>query len=339
MTQRIRWGVLGTANIAIKRFIPGVRASYNGEIAAIAGRDAARVREVAASLAIPKAYDSYAALLADPDIDAVYNPLPNSLHAQWTLAAAAAGKAVLCEKPLALSSDEAQTLIDGCRERGVLLMEAFMYRFHPQHERVRAIIAAGEIGDVRFVRAAFTFLLEPFKRENVRLQGDLGGGALMDVGCYTVNAARMLFGEEPLWASAQWDFRPQYGVEVSLAGILGFGDGRTAIFDCGFRAAGQGSYTVAGTAGQIDVPTAFVPSTDTFLRITAHGVTREERITAVDQYQLEAEEFADAFITRRPLRLAPSDALGTLRAIEALHRSAAAGGAREPVAGTQAAGI
>jgi xylose dehydrogenase (NAD/NADP) len=332
MDRQIRWGILGTANIGVKRFIPGVKKAGNGIVMAIASRDETRARGVAATLDIPVAYGSYEQLLADPDIDAVYNPLPNALHAEWTLKAAAAGKAVLCEKPLAVSSAEAQRMIDGCREHGMLLMEAFMYRFHPQHGRVRALIDEGAIGEVRFVRSAFTFMLEPFKASNVRLQGTLAGGALMDVGCYAVNAARMLFGEEPIWASAQWDFRPEFGVEVSLAGVLGFSDGRTAIFDCGFRAAGQGAYSVAGTTGQIDVPTAFVPDpTETTLHVLGGGVPRAERIGGVDQYQLEAEEFADALLTHRQLRIPATDALGTLRAIEALHRSAVASGARTDV--------
>lgn len=332
MTDAIRWGILSTANIGIKRFIPGVKKSHNGRVVALASRDEARARAVAATLDIPTVHASYEALLADPDVDAVYNPLPNSLHAEWTLKAAAAGKSILCEKPLAVDSAQARQMIDGCREHGVLLMEAFMYRFHPQHARVRELIDAGAIGELRFVRSAFTFLLEPFKPANVRLQGELAGGALMDVGCYTVNAARMLFAQEPQWASAQWDFRPEFGVEVSLAGVLGFSDNRTAIFDCGFRAAGEGSYSAVGTAGQIDVPAAFVPApAETVVRIADSGGVREERIPGVDQYQLEAQEFADALLARRALRIPADDALGTLRAIEALHRSAAAGGKREEV--------
>lgn len=328
----IRWGILSTANIGLKRFIPGVRRTSNGVVAAIASRDGDRAREAATRLEIPTAYESYEALLADPAIDAIYNPLPNTLHAEWTLRAVAAGKPVLCEKPLAVSSAEAQAMIDGAREHGVLLMEAFMYRFHPQHARVRELIDGGAIGDVRFVRSAFTFMLEPFDPNNVRLQASLAGGALMDVGCYCVNASRMLFGEEPAWASAQWDFRDAFGVEVSLAGILGFSDGRTATFDCGFRAAGQGSYSVAGTRGEIVVPSAFVPSADdTTIRVTSGAETRAERITGADHYALEAHEFADALIHQRPLRIGPEDAVGTLRAIEALRASAAAGGVRTPV--------
>jgi predicted dehydrogenase len=332
MSERIRWGILSTANIGIKRFIPGAQASRNGIVAAIASRGAARAREVAARLGIARAYGSYEELLADPELDAIYIPLPNSLHAEWTAKAAAAGKPVLCEKPLAVDAAQAQTMIDTCASLSVPLMEAFMYRFHPQHARVRELLDAGAIGELRAVRTAFTFMLEPFPAQNVRLKADLAGGALMDVGCYTVNAARMLFGEEPVWASAQWDFREEFGVEVTLAGVLGFSDNRMATFDCGFRAAGQGYYVAAGTKGQIVALNAFVPQPeDVSILVTDAGGRREERIPGVDQYRLEAEEFADALLERRPPRIPPSDAVGTLRAIEALHRSARSGGLRQEV--------
>ncbi len=332
MAEEIRWGILSTSNIAVKRFIPGVVKSRNGVVMAIASRDPGRASEAAASLGIPTSYGSYEALLDDPEIDAVYNPLPNSLHAEWTIKAAQAGKAVLCEKPLALSAAEGLRMIAACRAHGVLLMEAFMYRFHPQHRRVLELIEGGEVGELRFVRAAFTFMLEPFPAGNGRLSAELGGGALMDVGCYPITAARMLFQEEPIWASAQWDFRPEFDVEVSLAASLGFRGGRTAIFDCGFRASGQGTYTAVGTSGQVEVPTAFVPApSDVRIHVTSGGETRAERIGGVDQFQLEAEEFADALLTGRSLRFGAEDALGTLRTIEALHRSARAEGLREPV--------
>jgi predicted dehydrogenase len=332
MNEQVRWGILSTANIAVKRFIPGASLSRNGVVAAIASRDLDRALDVAESLAIPRAYGSYEELLDDPEVDAIYNPLPNSLHAEWTIKAAAAGKPVLCEKPLALDADQAQQMIESCRSHGVLLMEAFMYRFHPQQARVVELIESGAIGEVRFVRAAFTFMLEPFPAANVRLSSELGGGALMDVGCYCVNASRMLFREEPTWVSAQWDLRPEFGVEVSLAAILGFSGGRLAIFDCGFRAPGQGTYTVVGSRGQIEVPNAFVPAAcDVTIRLTTGAELREEQIRGVDQYQMEAEEFADALLRDRPLRIGPDDALGTLRTIAALHRSARQGGGREPV--------
>jgi predicted dehydrogenase len=224
-------------------------------------------------------------------------------------------------------------MIAYCDKRGVSLMEAFMYRFHPQQAHVRAAIDGGAIGELRFVRAAFTFMLEPFDPKNVRLQAGLAGGALMDVGCYCVNAARMLFAEEPEWASATWDLRAEFGVEVSLAGTLGFSDRRTAMFDCGFRATGQGFYLAAGTSGTIECATAFVPSSpDGCYVITTAGAERSDRvIPAADQYRLEAEAFAGALLAQAEVPIPPSDAAGTLRAIEALTQSARANGLRLPV--------
>lgn len=334
MSERIRWGILSTANIGVKRFIPGANASRNGVVTAIASRDRARAREVAARLGIPRVHDDYAALLADPDVDAIYNPLPNNLHAEWTLAAAAAGKPILCEKPLAIDAAQAQRIVDGCRERGVLLMEAFMYRLHPQHARVRELVASGEIGELRTMRASFHFMLEPFDPKNVRLQANLAGGALMDVGCYTVNATRMHFAEEPAWVSAQADTREAFGVEVAMAGVLGFSDGRMATFDCGFRSAPKSSYALGGTLGSIEVLDAFVPDPkggDVSLLITGPTGRREERVSPVDQYRLEAEAFADALLSGTPLPYAADDAVANMRVIDALYRSAAAGGTRELV--------
>ena len=331
----IRWGILGTANIAIKRFIPGVRASRNGVVHAIAARESARANEIASRLAIPNAYGSYEALLADPDVDAVYIPLPNAMHAQWTLAASRHGKPVLCEKPLAIDALEAQHVVDECARLGVPLMEAFMYRFHPQQARVRELIAAGAIGDVRAVRAAFMFSLDPLTGGNVRLSGELAGGALMDVGCYTVNATRMLFAEEPLWASAQWDFREDLGVDVALSGVLGFSDNRMATVDCSFRASGKSSYQVAGSRGRIDVLDAFTPdpaSEVTLLVTDASGARTSETISGIDQYCAEAEAFADALLRRTAVPIAPSDAVANMRTIDALKNSARLGGLRDRVA-------
>jgi predicted dehydrogenase len=335
MQSKIRWGILGTANIAIKRFIPGVRASSNGVVFAIAAREVARAEAIAAQLEIPCAYGSYEALLADPEIDAVYIPLPNAMHAQWTIAAARCGKPVLCEKPLAIDALEAQHVVDECARLGVPLMEAFMYRFHPQHARVRELIASGAIGDVRAVRAAFLFALDPLSVSNVRLSGALAGGALMDVGCYAVNAARMLFGEEPQWASAQWDFREDLGVEVALSGVLGFSDTRMATIDCSFRASGKSSYQVAGTRGRIDVLDAFTPdaaSDVTIVVMDAAGTRRTETLSGIDQYRAEAEAFADTLLNRREVPILPSDAVANMRAIDALKNSARLDGLRDRVA-------
>ncbi len=324
---RIRWGILSTARIGLTRFIPGAQAASNGEVVAIAGRDAARAASVAADLGIPRSYGSYEQLLADPEVDAIYNPLPNSMHAEWTLRAAEAGKAILCEKPLARDAAEAASVVEGCKRQGVLLMEAFMYRFHPQHARVRALIDGGAIGELHAVRTAFTFHMRALDPTNVRLQGDLAGGSLMDVGCYAVNAARMLFGAEPVAALAMQDYRSEFGVDVALAGVLQFPDRRMATLDCGFRAAGQGWYMAAGTTGTIEVPTAFVPGTaDTLVILDDADGRREERIPGVNQYTLEAEEFAAALLERRPPRYPAEDGVANMRAIDALYRSAREGG-------------
>ncbi len=331
---RCRFGVLGAANIATKRFVPAVRDSRNAEIVAIASRDGARAREVATRFAIPRSYDSYEALLADPEIDAIYNPLPNALHAEWTLAAARAGKAILCEKPLATSPDEARRVVDGCRDAGVLVMEAFMYRFHPQHARVRDLVP-GTIGEVRAMRAAFSFSLEPFDANNVRLNAALGGGALADVGCYPIDAARTIFGEEPLWAAAFADVDPRFGVDVTVAGMLGFGGNRVATIDCGFRAAGRGWYHVSGSAGSVFVLNAFTPQPDegdVTIVVDDGRERRFERVPAVDQYRLEAEAFADAVLHATPLATPAEDAVANARVIAALRRSAAHDGRRESIA-------
>jgi xylose dehydrogenase (NAD/NADP) len=325
--DRIRWGILSTANIGRKSFIPGAIASSNGAVTAIGSRDLARATQTASSLGIPRVYGSYEELLADPEVDAVYNPLPNSMHAEWTLRAAEAGKAILCEKPLARDAQEAATLVDAVKQRGALLMEAFMYRFHPQHARVRALIESGAIGEIRAIRAGFTFNMTPLNPANVRLRADLAGGALMDVGCYCVNLARLIFGEEPDLVSAIWDFRPEFGVEIALAGVLRFSQARTATFDCGFCAAGQGCYMVVGSSGTIEVPDAFVPGTaGTRVILTNDQGRHEERIPGVDQYALEAEEFAACLLEGRPLRYPAEDAVANMRVVDALRRSAQAGG-------------
>ncbi len=332
MAGQIRWGILSTASIGVNCFIPGVRKARNGTVVAIGSRNGDRAREVAARLGIPKAYGSYDALLADPDIDAIYNPLPNGLHAEWTLKAARAGKAILVEKPMCRDAEEAAMLANACATDGVLLMEAFMYRFHPQHERVRALIADGAIGDLCSVQTAFSFHMQPLDPGNVRLQAPLAGGALMDVGCYPVSGARMLFGEEPLAAVATYDLHPDFGVDIALSGILEFSGKRFAMIDCGFRGTGQGWYRVVGSTGTIDVPAAYgLGMSDGLVILTDGSGRHEERIPGVDQYTLEAEEMAACLLEKRAPRYPAEDAVANMRAIDALYRSARADGLRQTV--------
>jgi len=318
----LRWGVLGVANIAVRAVIPPLQRARNGRVVAIASRTAEKAREAAQRLEIPRAHASYEALLADPDVQAVYIPLPNSMHREWTIRCAEAGKHVLCEKPLSLTAAECQEMIAACRRHGVILMEAFMYRFHPRTERVARLVADGAIGDVRLVRASFTFRLQ--SPENIRLQPDLGGGALYDVGCYGVNVSRLVLGE-PRAALAFGQTGPS-GVDEVLGAVLQFEGNRLAVIDCGLTLSRRQEYEVVGTEGSLTVPTAFLPgTTDAEIHIVQGTEQSVVTIPGVNQYQLMVEHFADVVAGQAPLGLPPEDAVANLRAIEAMLRSAGSG--------------
>jgi len=318
----LRWGVLGVANIAVRVVIPALQRAGNGRLVAIASRTAERARDAAQRLQIPRVHASYEALLADPEVDALYIPLPNSMHREWTTRAADAGKHVLCEKPLALTAADCAAMIAACRDRGVVLMEAFMYRFHPRTIRVAQLARDGALGDVRLVRASFSFrVLAP---ENIRLQPALGGGALYDVGCYGINVSRLILGE-PRDTLAVATPAPS-GVEGTLAAVLRFEGDRLALIDCSLSLSRREEYEVVGTEGRLTVPAAFLPGiADAEIRLI-HGTERSvETIPGVNQYQLMVEHFADVVAGRTPLTLPPEDAVANLRVIEAALRSARSG--------------
>jgi D-xylose 1-dehydrogenase (NADP+, D-xylono-1,5-lactone-forming) len=328
---KVRWGVLSTSNIGRRAVLPAIQRSSNGELVAVASRDAEKARAFAGELNIPRAYASYEQLLADPEIEAVYIPLPNSLHHEWTIKAAQAGKHILCEKPLALDAAECAEMEAAARDNGVLLMEAFMYRFHPQTKRVIELLRQGAIGQPRLLHAAFTFRLT--NPANIRFQADLGGGALMDVGCYCVNVSRTLFDAEPIEAQAfaSWSAG---GVDEQMLGSLRFAGGGYAQFDCALTLARRESYQVVGTEGVIEAPVALLPGQgDTIIRIRDGAGERSETIAGVDEYQLMAEHFADCVRGRATLRHSPAEAAANMRAIEALYRSARNGGRPETVTG------
>ena len=240
MTQRLRWGVMSTANIAQIALIPAIQQSKFGVLEVLASRDIEKAESVARSFGIDRAVGSYEELLGDPDVDAVYIPLPNSLHAEWTIRAAEAGKAVLCEKPLGLSSEEVKRQIEACAKCGVSLMEGFMYRFHPQTRRVQELLASGVIGQVRHVDAHLSVnIMRTLDVSNIRYRDAFGGGSLLDMGCYTVNISRMVFGGEPKRVFGRLDIDPTLGVDTSAAGILEFAEGMATI-SCSFAADGQG---------------------------------------------------------------------------------------------------
>ena len=247
MSDQIRWGILSTAKIGREKVIPAIHKSRNGVVAAVASRDLERARAFADETGIPTAYGSYEELLADPNIDAIYNPLPNSGHAPWSIACAEAGKPSLCEKPLAADAPEAQTMVDAFAARGILFAEAFMYRFHPQTEAVLDLVRSGFLGELRSIDSTFTFSID--RESNIRLDKSLAGGALMDVGCYCVNVMRLMTGEEPVAARAFARIGAQSQVDETLCGVLDFPSGVIGHFDCSFRAMHIARYDLHGSAG------------------------------------------------------------------------------------------
>ncbi|UCC24037.1 MAG: Gfo/Idh/MocA family oxidoreductase [Gemmatimonadales bacterium] len=350
----LRWGVLSTANIGRIAVNPAIRASRNGRLVAVASRDISRAQDFvdampaetapgsgSANLIPPRALGSYEALLEDPDVDAVYIPLPNSLHREWTLRAVEAGKHVLCEKPLA-TAEECMEMDAAARAHGVKLMEAFMYRFHPRTERVVEMVREGRVGDVRVIRSAFTFRLT--RPDNIRLDRRLGGGALMDVGCYCVNVSRTLLGAEPVaaQATARWtggylDAGPETAVDDEMTCILHFEGGVRAHFDCSLTMERCEYYEVAGTEGHLRVESAFLPGTGPVVIQEHRGRTpvQEHPLEGEDEYRLMVEHFADCALQDRPVRYPATEAAANMRAIQALYRSALNGGSAVAVAPVQ----
>lgn len=326
----VNWGVLGVARIATVAVIPALLRARNARLVAIASRTLPRAQDAAHRLGVPRAYGSYDALLADPEVQAIYIPLPNTLHREWTLRCAAAGKHVLCEKPLAVSAADCDAMIDGCRRHRVTLMEAFMYRFHPRTQRVLEIVASGELGDIRLVRTSFTFQVQT-PRGNIRFDPALGGGALFDVGCYAVNICRAVLGE-PTDAVAFGAVGPS-GVDEVTGGVLRFHDHRLAVVDCGLTLPRRQEYEIVGTEGilRVPAPDAFLPGVAETECSLERGREREVvRFPGVDQYQRMVEHFGDV-LSGAALALSPQDAVGNVRVLAALHASLRSG-RREPIA-------
>ncbi|HEY7452488.1 MAG TPA: Gfo/Idh/MocA family oxidoreductase [Candidatus Limnocylindria bacterium] len=330
MAGALRWGILSTADIGLKKVIPAIQKADRCEVVAIASRDEIRAREAATTLAIPRAHGSYEALLADGDVDAVYIPLPNHLHADWTKAAARAGKHVLCEKPLARTADEAEDMIEVCRAEGIRLMEAFMYRLHPSWVAVREMVASGRIGRLRAVQSWFSYFNDdPTNIRNIR---DAGGGALYDIGCYSVNLSRMLFGSEPTTVHAALTRDPVDGTDILTSALLQFGDG-VATFTCSTRAEDDQRVHVYGTEGRISIgiPFNIPPDRPTQVFVSAGGDppvapnTEVMTFAPADPYTVEAEHFAAAILDDLPTPVPPEDAVANLRVIERIFEVATLG--------------
>jgi len=328
----LRWGILSTADIARRKVVPGMRKARRCEIVAIASREAGRAEAVAAELGIPRAHTSYEALLADPEVDAVYVPLPNHLHAEWSIAAARAGKHVLCEKPLALTADDAQRMIEVASTEGVTLMEAFMYRLHPSWQAVAELVRSGEIGRLVSVQSWFSYFNDD--ATNIRNIRAVGGGALFDIGCYSVNLSRLLFDAEPRQVSAALVRDAATGVDVLTSAILAF-DGGIATFTCSTRAEDDQRVHIYGTTGRISIgiPFNIPPDRPTEVYVSAGGDppvapdTRVLTFEVADPYTVEAERFAAAVLDGQPAPVPPHDAVANLRVIERIFQAAEAASA------------
>lgn len=317
----VRWGVLGAAGIAVNKVIPAMQGTGSSPVHAIASRSPERAARVADELGIPRAYGSYEELLGDPEIEAVYIPVPNSLHVEWTLAAAGAGKHVLCEKPLAMTSAEAERAIRGCEAAGVKLMEAFMYRLHPMWVEVRRMVAEGAIGELLAVQTVFSYHnVDPDDIRNIQAYG---GGALYDIGCYAVNTARMLFGSEPTGVKASIRRDETFGTDVLTSAVLDF-DGRHSTFTCSTQLEDDQRVTVLGTRGRlvVEIPFNIPPDTETRVLHFSGGSPPVEpglvvhRIPAANQYGIQADAFSRAIREDTPVPTPPEDAVANLRVIE-----------------------
>lgn len=322
----VRWGILGAANIAVRQVIPATQQSSLCTVLAIASRDAEKARSAAESLDIPRAYGSYDELIDDPDVEVIYNPLPNHLHVPWTIRAAETGKHVLCEKPIALTANEARQLADVQKRTGVQIAEAFMVRTHPQWLATRDLVTNGKIGDLRLINGHFTY----FRRDpaDVRSNPEWGGGALMDIGCYPITMSRWLFGEEPTEVVGQLEVDPDMHIDRVGSALMRFPSGQAA-FTFGGQVALHQQMKIFGTRGHITVDVPFNPPADRSTRIVLDdgrdliGTGAQEFIFApVNQYTEQATRFAQAVRGTASVAVPVSDAINNMRVIDALFRSA-----------------
>lgn len=326
MSDKIRWGVLSTSRHAAATWIPACQASQRGEVVAVASRDASRARQYASEHGIPRSFGDYESLLASPDVDAVYIPLPNHLHKEWTIKAAEAGKHVLCEKPLGLDAAQAEEMVAACHAAGVTLAEAFQWRHHPHAERTRELLRDGAIGDLRLIEAGFTF---PLGRDgDVRWDPAKGGGALYDVGCYPVALARYVTGGEPLSVTAQATWG-QTGVDDLLVATLEFPGGVFAKLHGGFNLPLDRYFRLVGTEGSLLVDYAYNAKANRPNIIRQYGPDWELQSTIelapVDSYTLMIDDLSARLLAGRAPLFPAKDAIGNMRAIDALYQAARTG--------------
>ena len=326
MREKVQWGVMGVAKFATTKMIPALLRCEWAEVAGIASRDEAKAKSAATEFGIRKAYGSYEELLADPEIEVIYNPLPNHMHVPWSIRAAEAGKHVLCEKPISLSVAECRKLIEARDRTGVKIGEAFMVRTHPQWLRAREIVRSGEIGQLRAVMASFSF----FNRDpkNIRNIPQSGGGALMDIGCYAIQTSRFLFGEEPLRVVSLLDRDPEMGIDRMSSAILDFPSGQ-AVFTCSMQFVPYQKLQALGTKGRIELQIPFNAPPDRPTRLFVDsgadlfgGGLKTEEFATCDQYTIQGDLFSKAVRGDGDVPTPLEDSIKNMAVIEALYRSA-----------------
>lgn len=321
MPDRIlNWGLLSTAKIN-RSLIPVLNSSSRNRLLAVASRDQATAEAYAREWQIPKALGTYQALLDDPEIDVVYNSLPNDLHADWTIKSLRAGKHVLCEKPLALTLDEVSAMVKAAHASDKVLAEAFMYRHHPQTLKVKEIVEGGGLGKLQFVRGSFTFQLG---RETHRSDPERGGGSVWDVGCYPISYARMIIGEEPLEVFGQQVKSPS-GVDETFVGQLRFPNNVFVQFDSGFDSPSRSQFEIVGTQGILNIPVPYKPGMKEVIFLTHNDQTETVEIQGQELYLGEVEDMADAILLGKPPLVSLNDSRGNTAAILALIESAKSG--------------
>ena len=321
MSSVIRWGLLSTARIN-GAIIPRLHEGARHALVAVASRDVHRAADYAKEWGIPRAHGSYEALLADPDVDVIYNPLPNSLHVEWSVKAMRAGKHVLCEKPIALTVEEVATLQQVSSQTGRIVTEAFMYRHHPQTRVVRDLVTGGAIGAPRLVRGTFSFMLN--RPGDVRYDRAMGGGALWDVGCYPVSYARYVLSGEPVEACCT-QVVGDTGVDLTSAGYLRFDADVLCLFDCSYRAASRASIEVVGAEGTIEVPTPYKPGLAESLVVRRGTDTEIRHVEGAPLYAGELDDMAGAILDGAAPEVSLDESLGNTVALLALHTSARLG--------------
>lgn len=321
MKKILNWGLLSTAKIN-RALIKPLHASKLTRLLAIASRSLDSAQAFAHEHNIPKFYGSYEALLNDPEIDIIYNPLPNHLHAEWTIKALRAGKHVLCEKPFALTLEEVDSMISASKETGKVLAEAFMYRHHPQTLKVKEIVDSGVLGKIQLIKGAFTFTLQ--REGNFRFYKEMGGGSIWDVGCYPISFARMIVSQEPVEVIG-WQVEGQEGGDLSFYGQMRFGNGIVSQFDCSFISPFRTYMEVIGSDGLLNIPTPFKPSLKNEIFLTREGKTEAIKIKGQELYVGEVEDLCNAILENKPPRISLEDSRGNIATILALLQSAQTG--------------